>query len=436
VVTSIHNLKLKGSVTYAKKEAGTMGFVETLKSEFSFVKGNYAVMVISWILVDFAAELPATYFSLYVLGLGATETILGVIGLSQFLALASLQFPGGYLADKYGRKWLISTMTFGVTFSFILYAIAPSWPVILVGVILMSIFNSTYQPALNAMISDSLPPEKRGMGFSIVTLIASVSTTPSPAVAGLLRANFGLVPGMRIAYGIVVGLFLIAALIRSFFLKETVVSSAKPRLNEIFQSYPTALKESFRVWRKVPKSMFYLFLAFSVVIFGFSATFLYTVVYATRVLLIDEVVWAFVTALVPLTTIILAIPVGKLVDKIQRKIPILVSILIFGLSMWAFVHGDLARVALSLILMGIGQVMLNAAFSALQTDLTPKEQRGKVNGFINFATYIVMASGSLLGGYLYEHVAPQAPFMLAIMTVLPSSLLTLMLVKEPEKREE
>ena len=94
-----------------------MPSIGNLKSEFSFIKGNYAVMVISWILVDFAVELPATYFSLYVLGLGATETILGVIGLSQFLALASLQFPGGYLADKYGRKWLISSMTFGVTFS-------------------------------------------------------------------------------------------------------------------------------------------------------------------------------------------------------------------------------------------------------------------------------------------------------------------------------
>ncbi len=413
-----------------------MGIAGNLKSEFSFIKGNYAIMVISWILVDFAVELPATYFSLYVLGLGATETILGVIGFSQFLALASLQFPGGYLADKYGRKWLISTMTFGVALSFILYAIAPSWPIILVGVILMSIFNSTYQPALNAMISDSLPPERRGMGFGIIMLIASASTTPSPAVAAILRANFDLIPAMRIAYGIVVVLFLVAAFIRLFFLKETVVTASKPRLNEIFHSYPTALKESFGVWKKVPKSLFYLFLAFSVAIFGFSATFLLTVVYATKVLLIDEVVWAFITAIIPITTIILALPVGKLVDKFKRKTPILVSILIFGLSMWVFINGDLTKVAVSLMLMGAGQVMLNASFGALQTDLTPKEQRGKVSGFFNFANYIVMALGSVLGGYLYEYVAPEAPFVLAIATVVPSALLTLIFVKEPEKREE
>jgi len=417
-------------------EGKSMTFLGTLKQEFSFIKGNYAILVISWIIVDFASELPATYFGLYVLGLGATETILGVIGLSQFLALASLQFPGGYLADKYGRKWLISTMTFGVALSFILYAIAPSWPFILVGAVLMAIFNSTYQPALNAMVSDSLPPERRGMGFGIVMLIASASTTPSPAVAGLLRGNFGLINGMRIAYGIVVVLFLIAAFFRFFFLKETVVSASKPRLKEIFQSYPTALKETFSVWKKVPKSMLYLFLSFSIAIFGFSSTNLYTVIYATRVLLIDEVTWAFIIAIVPVTTIILAIPVGKFVDKIKRKIPLLTSILIFGLAMWIFMNGDLTKVAISLILLGAGQVMMNASFGALQTDLTPKEQRGKVNGFMNFANYIIMAAGSLLGGYLYEHVAPQMPFMLAIVAVLPSFLLGLVLVKEPKRREE
>jgi MFS family permease len=423
-------------IPLSTKGEENMTFLGTLKQEFSFIKGNYAVLVASWIIVDFASELPATYYGLYVLGLGATETILGIIALSQFLALASLQFPGGYLADKYGRKWLISTMTFGVALSFILYAIAPSWPFILFGAVLMAIFNSTYQPALNAMISDSLPAERRGMGFSIVMLIASASTTPSPAVAALLRANFGLIDGMRIAYGIVVALFLIAAFFRLFKLKETIVSASKPRLNEIVHSYPTALKESFSVWGKVPKSMFYLFVSFSIVIFGFSSISLYTVIYATKVILIDEVTWGFISAIIPVTTIILAIPIGKLVDKTERKIPILISLLVFGLAMWVFMNGDLEKVAVSLVLLGVGQVMLNASFGALQTDLTPKVQRGKVNGFVNFANYIVMAIGSLLGGYLYEHVSPQTPFMVAIASILPAFLLMVTLVKEPEKREE
>ena len=62
---------------------------ERLLEEFSFIEGNYAIVVIRWILIDFAGEIPATYYALYVLNLGATETILGIIGLMGFLALAS-----------------------------------------------------------------------------------------------------------------------------------------------------------------------------------------------------------------------------------------------------------------------------------------------------------------------------------------------------------
>ncbi|UCG37500.1 MAG: MFS transporter [Candidatus Bathyarchaeota archaeon] len=411
-------------------------FIQRIRQEFSFIKGNYAVLITSWILIDFAVEIPVAYYALYVLGLGATETIVGTIGLFQFLALASMQFPGGYLADKFGRKWLISSMTFGVTLSYIFYAIAPSWHFILIGAVLMSFFNSTYQPALMAMVADSLPPEKRGMGFGIVTLIASASTTPGPVVAALLFSNFGLIQGMRIGYGIIVGLFLIAAILRAFKLKETMVTVERPGLSEILKSYPVALKESLAVWKKVPSSMLYLFLSLLITQFGFATVMLYFPLFAINELLIDAAIWPLIMAAVPITIIILSIPVGKAVDKATRKIPLLASYLVFGASMWLFMNGNITVLFVSLALVGVGQVMLNAAFGALQADLTPRAERGKVMGFANFVGFIVMALGNLAGGVLYEHFSPHLPFLVAAASVLPSFVLTLLLVHEPEKKEE
>ncbi len=418
------------------KEGKRLPLIDNLKNEFSFIKGNYAVLVGSWILIDFAMELPATYYALYVLQLGATETIIGMIGLFSFLALASMQFPGGYLADKFGRKWLISSMTFGVALCYIFYAIAPSWHFILIGAVLMSLFNSTYQPALMAMIADSLPPERRGMGFGIIMLITSASTTPGPIFAGFLYNWFGLEQGMRIGYSIVVALFLIAAFLRLLRLEETMASTQKPSLSELLRSYPIAMKESFGVWKKVPRSMFYLFLSTAFIMFGIASVNLYFVVYAVEELLIDKAIWPFILTALPVTMIVLSIPIGKIVDKINRKLPILAAYVIFGFSMWLFVEGDLPRLFVSLVLVGAGQVMIGSAFSALQTDLTPKEQRGKVNGFTNFANYIVMALGSLTGGILYEHFSPQLPFLLAMVLIVPSFILTLVLVHEPERREQ
>jgi MFS family permease len=82
-----------------------------------------------------------------------------------------------------------------------------------------------YQPALQALVADSTPPEKRGIGFSIINLLHYISV-PSPIIAGALAVKFGLVPGMQIAYIIVSVAFLVAAILRTRF-KETMTSTAE-----------------------------------------------------------------------------------------------------------------------------------------------------------------------------------------------------------------
>jgi MFS family permease len=191
--------------------------------------------------MDFAHEIPGTYYSEYVIQLGGTPLILGAITFASMITLASVQFTGGYLADKYGRRWLISTLTFGVALSFVFFAVAPSWHFILAGAILQNICL-LYQPALNAIMADSLPPEKRGLGFSVLNLITSVSTTPAPVAALFLVATFGSELGMRIAYTIVVLLYLAAATVR-LKLKETLKNVEKASFKEAVRSYPKALQE-------------------------------------------------------------------------------------------------------------------------------------------------------------------------------------------------
>jgi MFS family permease len=413
-----------------------MAFRNRIEKEFSFIKGNYAILVVTWILIDFASEIPATYYALYVLRLGATETILGIIGLAGFFALASMQFPGGYLADKFGRKWLVTSMTFGVALSFILYAIAPSWIFILIGTVLANFFNSIYQPALMAMISDSLPSKKRGMGFGIIMLITSTATTPGPLVAVLLYNQFGLEQGMRMAYGIVVGLFLIAAILR-FRLKETFIDTPRPSWKEFFSSYPTSLRESVRVWKKVPRSMFYLFLSGAIMMFGVATVQVYLVVYAVNVLHVDAAIWAYVLLALPVTMIVLSIPIGKFVDKINRKVPILVAYAFTFVSLLLFANGwFILLLFLALVFQGVGLVMMNAGSNALQADLTPRESRGKVQGFSSFVNYIVMALGAAMGGFLYDHFFPSLPFYLSMGLVIPAFLLMLAMVHEPQERQE
>ena len=244
-----------------------------------------------------------------------------------------------------------------------------------------------------------------------------------------------MVEGMRVAYGVVVALWLTAAFLR-LRLKETMVNTRKPSLNELLHAYPTSLKESFGVWKKVPRSMFYLLLAFVSFNFGWAAAQPYLVVYAVQELGIAEAVWPLMLTALFVTNIVLAVPAGKAVDKFNRKIPLLISFATAVVAVWLFVAGDLLGLFLSLVIFGVAMVIAHTAYSSLEADLTPKEQRGKVSGFRNLLTYLVIGIGNLAGGALYEHVSPQLPFFFAIVFFVPSFVLTLRMVHEPKTREE
>ncbi len=418
--------------------------MEKLKQEFSFFKGNYLILLISWILMDFAGELPGTYYSDYVIELGGSATILGLITFVSMLALASVQFPGGYLADRYGRRWLVSTLTFGVALSYIFYAVAPSWHLILIGATIQSLCL-LYQPALMAMMADSLPPKKRGMGFSILNLIMSVATTPAPVVALLLVSTYGSVMGMRIAYVIVTIFFLAAATVRMK-LKESMKKAEKLNLKEALQSFPKALKEGINVWKVVPRSTLFLFFSTLIARFSFSMTGALFLVYAFYVLQIGGGIeygalqlarqrWGYIMIVLFICMIILSLPVGKLIDKVGRKIPLIISSLLMIPTIFLFVYGNYSTLFIVMPLFGFTQLLGFSAYQTFFADLVPQAQRGKVTGSMNFFAYIFMAIGGIIGGMLYDNVSRQLPFLLMPILIVPSIFLIVFYVHEPKPEE-
>ncbi len=408
-----------------------MGLGDMLRREFSFITGNYRILVISWIIMDLAFEMPVPNFQYYVQALGGTGVALGIIGLANFLAMAAVAFPGGYLADKYGRRWLITTMTFGMALSWLFFALAPTWHFILLGSVVSSLCL-IYQPALFAMFQDSLPPERRGMGSSIVQLIHGTFNTPGPVIAGFLLMQFGLATSMRIIYLIMTALFLIAAIWR-LRLKETMTNSDPIRVRYLISSYPKAIKESFSVWKSVPRSMFWLFLVQTLVMLGMSITNVINALYARDVLLIPEEQWWLVFIPLLLTIVVASIPIGKTVDKVGRKIPLVLGLSVFGAATWIFANGNFFTVIVSMCLFAIGQLLVMSAVMALATDLVPQVNRGKVVGFRNFVGYIAMGFGMLLGNYLFVSFSPQFPFYVTLGLIVTAFAIVLTLVHEPKR---
>lgn len=407
----------------------SVGIIDSVRREFSFITGNYRILIISWIIMDLASEMPAPNFQYYVQEvLGGSGLALGLIGLVQFLCMAAVAFPGGYLADKYGRRWLITTLTFGMASSFLLFAFAPTWHFVLLGTAVNSLCL-IYQPALFSMVQDSLPPERRGMGSSIIQLIHSTFNTPGPAIAGLLLLQFGLEWSMRIVYLTMTALFLTAAVWR-LRLKETMQSTEPIRFRYFISSYPQAVKESFGMWKTLPRSMFWLAVSQILTMLGLSMFFVINAVYARDVLLIPQSQWWLVFIPLTIAMIVASIPVGKAIDRFGRRIPLILGLVAFDAGLATFIVGDLLIVSIAMILFGLGQLLVMSSSMALAADLIEREYRGKVNGFINFMSYIAMGFGMLLGNYLYIAFAPQLPFYTALALTIPAFVIIIFLVKE------
>jgi MFS family permease len=235
----------------------------------------------------------------------------------------------------------------------------------------------------------------------------------------------------------VVLLYFSAAVLRSR-LKETIKTEEKIKPRDFISSYPQAIRESVAVWKTVPRSMFFLLIANLIITFGLSLGQLFFAVYAVEgeksVLKLTQIEWALVQTALFITMIVSAIPIGKAIDRINRKVPLLLAHMTFIPGVLFFVYGNFGLLFIAMILIGITQLLFFASFSSLQADLVPREKRAKVIGFSQFLSYILMAFGMLAGGIFYSF-NPQLPFLLMIALVIPSAIVIALMVHEPTKRE-
>lgn len=386
--------------------------------------------------MNLVGSIPYIYFSLYVEELGGSPFIIGIISFVSFIALASVQFLGGYLADAYGRRWLIVSMTFGMAFSNLIFAFAPSWELVLVAVLIQNLCL-IYQPALMAMTADSVPSEKRGLGFSMVMFLSNLASLVSPIIAGVLFLHYGTFEGVRIGFLVVTAFFLVAAVIR-IKLKETLKTTTTQGKNakNVLHSYPQAVREGLGVWRVLPCSMFFLFLINGIGSFSYALMDSYMVLYATKIIGVKEFEWAVLMAWLTAVMILGALPCGKLVDIYGRAKPLLISWLVYVPFPLLFVYGNLPMLYIGFFLFGVSNALFMPGYSAMEADLVPKELRGKEVGCSQFVTYVLMAIGGLAGGFLYESVYPAFPFFVAFALVVVCTLLQTVLIREPDKRQD
>ncbi len=407
--------------------------VTKLREDLSILKGNLLVLIISWIFIYFASSMIHPYESLYLQSLGASPYIIGLIGSIAMLVLCISNLFGAYIADKYGRRKIIATMTFGIALSNALLAIAPDWRIAALG-ILLSNLCLIYQPALQAITADSIPPEKRGIGYALADVLPSIPAIFAPLIARALISNYGFISGIKLAYWLATFLMLITAIVRALGLKETLKVSSK-KSSGLVTDLKNSLVEVFTVLKRMPKSLTILTIVLLLESFEEPIFYSFMPLYAVNIIGISRADWAYLSMISLSTSLIAGLPLGKLVDTIGRRRGLLIAHLLWLPPTLYFIFcRSFSELTLVFIAFAIGTCFYRPSRQALLADLTPKHMRGRIMGIIGVLGMLVMVPSSSIGGYLFE-INPSIPFFLCVALEVIIIAIILLFLKEPKRRE-
>ena len=406
--------------------------MKRVRDELGFLKGNIRVLIVSYMFFGLISSLFSPFRSLYIRELGATALIIGLMDSVGNLILAFIRIPGAYIADKYGRRKVIVLFTFTAALSYSFYIFAWNWQVILLAMIISSL-SHIYQPALEAIEADSLPSDKRGMGYTLIWLLPGLPAFFGPLISGYFVETHGLLDGMRLVYIIVLFFAIGVALVRWLFLKETIETGDNLGSKEFFSSFNESFDSLREAWGAVGRDVKIVTLVFLLMSFEFPLFVTYYSLYAFDVVGVTGLEWGVITTIGTLVMLLAGYPAGKLIDSIGRKKSMIIGYLISIPTLVAFTFaGTYFQMMIVNILFQVATVFFFPALNALRADIIPQGLRGRILGLMGTLRSLAMVPAGALFGFLYE-VNMRYPYYLGIVIEVSTMIIIFNYITEPEK---
>jgi MFS family permease len=334
----------------------------------------------------------------YLQALGAPVVAIGLFGTAEDLLDGLYQYPGGWVADRFGRRTALLAFIGLAAVGYAIYATAPSWPFVFLGLVFAMAWTSMASPTLFAVIGDSLPTHRRTMGFTVQAILRRVPIAIAPTIGGLAIARYGVTAGIRLG--------LIAAILIAV---VTLAVAARVRIPVLADATPIRLPD---VWRSFPSSLRWL-LASDVFIRtceGLVDVFL--VLYAVNVIGIGAPAFGLLIAIQTITSMLAYFPAARFADRIGRKPFVVATFLAFAAFPLAVV---LARsfgwLAIAFVVGGLRELG-EPARKALIVDLSSPSLRARSVGLYYLIRSLAIAPAAFVGGLLWK-VRPELPFYVA-----------------------
>ena len=375
---------------------------------------NIVVLGLISCFADISSEMVYPLIPLYLTAaFGATPILVGLIeGIAESVA-SLLKVFSGYISDRFQHKKALACSGYATGFVYKLALLfAGSWAGILFARVIDRFGKGIRTAPRDVMISQSAEDDKMGRAYGIHKMLDMAGSATGILLAFILMSAIGErgFDGYKVVFAISIIPVAIALLLFFFVHEKRVDRPVRGR--EHFCDNIHKLDRNLKL---------YLLVTFLFTLGNSSNTFL--LLRASDVGFSDTntILLYFIYNL---TASLLAIPCGRLSDRVGRKSLLIGGYVAFSAVYFGFAACDSKPFMIAIfVLYGVYTAMTAGAERAFIAEISPAELKGTMFGLQSTLAGIALLPASVIAGFLWNGIGAFAPFVFGGALSLVAALL-------------
>jgi DHA1 family multidrug resistance protein-like MFS transporter len=343
--------------------------------------------------------------------LGSSVTVVGAVISTYLVVDIVTRTPAGWLTDRWGRKTVLAG---GILLSLLPLALMLRTQdrrsfLLLNGV--NGLGAGCIWPAVYAGVADTYRHSERGLIMGVLSTVMLGGLALGPITGNILLGLTSYRAGFLTCI-VLVGVVLVLVLGLARETRETPQRPAVAPASGRVLSLTGELVQLGSIALLLTVSLALLLPIISL--------------YGSEILGVNKVTMGLMLAVPGVFTALALLPAGYLADRIGRKPPIVIGLALLTVCYAAAPATiNLLVVAAGATCAGLGYALAVPAWNALAMDRIPPGGRGLLLGAVATVQGAGLAVGPVVGGYLWEHIGPYAPFTTGAGLLLAATVLSL-----------
>jgi MFS family permease len=358
------------------------------------VTGGHAIS--HFIFQGFLVALPAVKDALQI---GPVEV--GAIVSAREMASGLAALPGGVICDRLRRYWglILTACMVGFGLGWLTVGLSPSYPILIAGMVLLSISSSIWHLPAMAALSQRFA-SRRGTALAIHGVGGALGDVLGPVLTGLLLTYLAW-RGLLNAYAVVPVFFAVAV---AWVFRNTHWLRDAGRLDSDLRTQMRETKDLL-----TNRTLWAVNLIAALRGMCYQAYTAFLPLFLSEELGFDSKGVGFYLGLLFSVSIVASPAMGYLSDRVGRKtvvIPMLLGLCVLSVALALYGQG----IALTVIIVLLGLFIRSdySLLSAMVLDVVGQGVATTTLGITSFTRFVIGAISPLIAGLLYERMGMDA----------------------------